>query len=113
MALNQALRTVTKTIIDFIEEADRSLVDGWQWKDAINFMDEAFAIPGAAKSINEAWAVIKAGLSDEDMADYVEFIKDELNTVHEDAEEKAEAVIVWFSQTERLYRLFAKKKEEV
>lgn len=110
MALNSALKSVSKTIIDFIEEGDRSLADGWQWKDALNFMDEAFALPGAAKNAPEAWKAIKDGLSDEDMADYVEFIKDELETVHEDAEQKAEAVITWISQTERLYRLFAKKK---
>lgn len=110
MALSPALKRVTTNTINFIEEADRSLANGWQWTDAWNFMDEVFAIPATVKEVPEAWAVVKAGLSDEDLAEYVNFIKEELQTVHEDAEQKAEAIIAWMANTERLYRLFEKKK---
>lgn len=108
--LPQEVKTVAKWAIDFGEQIDSSFSDGWQWKDLLSFTDDFFAAPGMAKSAPAALAALKAGLSDADRAEFVEFVKSELDIPHKEAEAKVEATIEWLISTDKFIRLFLKKK---
>lgn len=111
--LNESVKKVTKYLIDFGEEVDRSLADGWQWKDALNFTDELFATPGFVKEVPAALSVVKAGLSDEDREELNQFVKSEFDISRDDAEEKIEGAITWMLATDKFIRLFKKKSPVV
>lgn len=108
--LNESVKRVTKSIIDFAEQADKSLSDGWQWlKDLLSFTDELAEAPGAIKAAPEAWAVIKAGMPHEDYQEWIKYIADEYDIDNDVAEERAEAISKWVIQTAELVVIVTKK----
>lgn len=108
--MNQDLKTVVKWGVDFGEEIDNALSNGWQWADLTKFLDDFFSAPAMVKAAPGALVVLKEGLSDEDRAEVVEFVKLELDIPHEEAEKKAEGIVEWMLATDKFIRLFLKKK---
>lgn len=56
----EALKKMVKFACDLTKQINSSLADGWQWTDAISFVDEISAIPGVVKS----FPAIKQELAD-------------------------------------------------
>lgn len=110
MPLNEALQKVSKFLIDTAEQAQVSLADGWQWRDAFSFFDEAAAAPGAIKRIPEVWELVKVGLSDEQRSLLVQYIKDEYNTSNAEADAKVDALLDFIFDAEKFLRTFFNKK---
>lgn len=112
MALNQDLKTVAKWVIDFGEEIDDAFSNGWQWSDLTKFIDDFFSAPGMVQAAPGALAQLKAGLSDEERAEFLDFVKLELDIPHEEAELKVEGIVEWLLATDKFVRLFKKPPVE-
>jgi hypothetical protein len=106
--LNEDVKTVIKGIADLGEEVDRSLADGWQWKDSLNFIDELFATPKIVQSFPKAVAVIRAGITAEDRQGYAQYLNDELDILSDRTELIVEGGFKWLLQTEEFFSLFKK-----
>lgn len=109
--LDQNVKTVAKWLINFGEDIDKAFANGWQTlQDLPKFIGDFFSAPGMVTAAPAALTVLKAGLSDEDRAAFVAFVKSELNIEHEAAEAKAEGIVEWILATDKFVRLFLKSK---
>lgn len=106
--LNESVKTFFKYLIDLGEEADRSLADGFQKKDLLNFFDELFGIPAFLKAVPEAVAVLKAGISPEDKQGYIDFVSQEFDLGNDDAELKIEKGFALALSAQEFIALFKK-----
>lgn len=106
--LHDSIKKVSKWIIDFGEQVDKSFEDGWQWSDAKDFIDELFSAPAMVKAAPEAFKLIKAGLSPEDKAEWKEFVKDEFDIPDDEAEAKIEGASTLLVAFDDFIRLFKK-----
>jgi hypothetical protein len=106
--LNENVKTVLKYLADLGEEVDRSLSDGFQKKDILNFLDELFTTPAAVSAFPPGLKAIKAGFSDEDRAGYIAFIAAEFDIQNEVAEKRIEGAAKLGIAIEEFVSLFKK-----
>jgi len=80
------------------KQISESLKDGWQWTDALSFVDEISAIPGAIKSLPAVKQEI-ADLSEDEKADLHAYVKDEFDIPDDKVEVLIEDSIAWTMST--------------
>lgn len=80
------------------KQISTSLKDGWQWTDALAFIDEVSAIPGAIKSLPAVKQEI-ADLSEDEKTELHAYIKEEFDIPDDKVELLIEDSITWTMAT--------------
>lgn len=106
--LNEDVKIILKGLSDWGEEVDRSLADGWQWKDSLNFADEVFGTPKLVKAFPGALAAFKAGFTQEDRVGYIEYLAGEFDIINDKAEKIIEGGFKLLISLEEFVSLFKK-----
>jgi hypothetical protein len=108
--MNQSLQSVLQWVVDTANQADESLADGFQPKDAVDFLGVALRAPAVFKDLPEAIKTIKAGFTEAEQKEINDFVSDKLALKDDETEEKVEALVSWLLDTESLILMFLKKK---
>lgn len=100
------LKKAITVVTTLVEQGEKSFADGFQAKDAFDF------IPGAMIAADVDWklAIEEAKTrTKESNAELLEFIKQDFDLENDVVEEKVEAAIEWILVTDNTIRVFSKK----
>lgn len=87
------LKKFVKFSLDLTEQIAESTADGWQWTDALAFLDELITIPNVVKSWKDVSAELKE-LTPEERTELHEYVVGEFDLPNDRVEQFVEAALL-------------------
>ena len=88
----EELKKVVGGLCDIAKQSAEALSDGWQWTDAIKFVDEIASVPGIIKALPEARKQLK-GLTSEQREELKSFFIDRFDIPNDATEQLVENAV--------------------